>query len=575
MHADLPPDAALLAQNADLRARLHEAEQMLQAIRSGAADALVVETPAGPQIFLLQGLEAQAHRFRGEILAQVSDAVITIDADQHVTYINAAAERQYGVSVSDVLGQKLSWIYQYRWLRPEDEADAMTALRDTGRWRGENLHVKRSGEEIYVESSVSRLRAEDGASPGMLAVIRDITERKKASQERVLLEAQLRESQKMEALGTLAGGIAHDFNNILGTILINAELARRDAVANRRALVSLEEINKAARRANDLVQQILAFGRSGSHLRRVISLRSAVEESVRLLRAALSGIVRIEYHCADDTPWVVADETQLQQVVLNLGNNAAYAMKGLAGRIDIRVEGVMLGADSARLHPHLRPGHYAHLVVSDTGRGMDRATQQRIFEPFFTTKPRGEGTGLGLAVVHGILQEHEAVIIVHSEPGRGSSFEMYFPGVSEVAAVAGTTEPASVASEGRGRRILYIDDDPPQLFANKRMLESWGYHVSAYLEQLDALDAVLAGKDRFDLVVTDFNMLGTSGLEIARAIHHALPELPVIMVSGYITSELRGQAAEAGVRHLIGKPPDIEELRDLVQRLIFPPAEDC
>jgi len=575
MHADPPPDAALLAQNADLRARLHEAEQTLQAIRSGEADALVVETPAGPQIFLLQGLEAEAHRFRGEILAQVSDAVITIDADQHVTYLNAAAERQYDVSSSDVLGRELSWIYQNRWLRPEDEASAMTVLRDTGCWRGESAHVKRSGEEIYVESSMSRLRTGDGASPGMLAVIRDITERKKASQERVLLEAQLRESQKMEALGTLAGGIAHDFNNILGTILINAELARRDAVANRRALVSLEEINKAARRANDLVQQILAFGRSGSHLRRVISLRSAVDESVRLLRAALSGIVRIEYHCADDTPSVVADETQLQQVVLNLGNNAAYAMKGRAGRIDIRVEGVMLDADSARLHPHLRPGHYAHLVVSDTGRGMDMATQQRIFEPFFTTKPRGEGTGLGLAVVHGILQEHEAVIIVHSEPGRGSSFEMYFPGVSEVAAVAGTTEPASVASEGRGRRILYIDDDPPQLFANKRMLESWGYHVSAYLEQRDALDAVLAGKDRFDLVVTDFNMLGTSGLEIARAIHHALPELPVIMVSGYITSELRGQAAEAGVRHLIGKPPDIEELRDLVQRLIFPPAEDC
>lgn len=574
MRADLLPDAALLAQNAEMRARLHEAEETLQAIRSGAADALVVETSTGPQIFLLQGLEAESHRFRGEILAQVSDSVITIDADRHVTYLNAAAEQQYDVSSSEVLGRELSWIYQNRWLRPEDEADAMTALRDTGCWRGESAHLKRSGEEIYVESSMIRLRAKDGVSPGLLAVIRDITERKKALQEFALLEAQLRESQKMEALGTLAGGIAHDFNNILGTILINVELARRDAVASRSALVSLEEINKAARRANDLVQQILAFGRNGSRLHRLISMRSAVDESVRLLRAALGGIVRIEYHCADDTPSVVADETQLQQVVLNLGNNAAYAMKGLAGRIDIRVEGVMLDADSAQLHPHLRPGHYAHLVVSDMGCGMDRAIQQRIFEPFFTTKPRGEGTGLGLAVVHGILQEHEAVVIVHSEPGRGSSFEVYFPGVSEMAVVPGTTEAAGVASEGRGRRILYIDDDPPQLFANKRMLESWGYHVSAYLEQLDALDAVLAGKDRFDLVVTDFNMLGTSGLEIARAIHHALPELPVIMVSGYITSELRGQAAEAGVWHLIGKPPDIEELRDLVQRLIFPPVKD-
>lgn len=206
MRADPPPDAALLAQNAELRDRLQEAEQTLQAIRNGAADALVVETSAGPQIFLLQGLEAESHRFRGEILAQVSDAVITIDDDQHVTYLNAAAERQYGVSASEVLGRNLSWVYKNRWLRPEDEAAALTALRDTGRWRGENIHVKRSGEAMDVESSVSRLHAEDGNRSGLLAVIRDITERKNAGQERALLEAQLRESQKMEALGTLAGG---------------------------------------------------------------------------------------------------------------------------------------------------------------------------------------------------------------------------------------------------------------------------------------------------------------------------------------------------------------------------------
>ena len=227
MRAESATDAALLAQNAELRARLEEAEETLQAIRTGEVDALVVESSAGPQIFPLQGLDAESNRFRGEILAQVSDAVITIDDGQRVTYLNAAAERQYGVTASDALGRHLSEIYQYRWLRPEDEAAAATALRETGCWRGENVHVKRSGEAIHVESSVSQLHAGDGIRPGLLAVIRDITERKKAEQERALLDAQLREAQKLEAIGTLAAGVAHDFNNILGTILINAELARR------------------------------------------------------------------------------------------------------------------------------------------------------------------------------------------------------------------------------------------------------------------------------------------------------------------------------------------------------------
>jgi len=573
MRADLPPDAALLEQNADLRSRLHEAEQTLQAIRAGAVDALVVETSAGPQIFLLQGIEAESYRLRSEMLAQVSDAVIATDNDESVTYLNAAAERQYGVTEVNVLGRKLSWLYETRWLRPEDKAAEMTALRDLGHWRGEKVHVTHSGKAINIDCSMTRMVTKDGMAYGRLAVFRDITHQKGHENLRKLLEKQLHESQKMEALGTLAGGVAHDFNNILGTIMINVQLARRDATANWRALVSLEEIDKAARRASDLVRQILAFGRQQSNMRQVISIPSAVEESVRLLRAALNGKVLIDYQCAPDTPSVVADMTQVQQVVLNLGNNAAYAMEGRAGNITIRVEGVVLDEASMQRHHNLLPGKYARIVVSDAGHGMDVATQQRIFEPFFTTKPQGQGTGLGLAVVHGILRTHKAEIVVHSEPGRGSRFEVYFPAVNEVAAALGpdTMEPAGMASEGRGRHILYIDDDQPQLYANKRMLESWGYRVSAYYAQREALQAVLAGEIRCDLLVTDFNMPGTSGLEVARAIHLMLPELPIIMVSGFITDELREQAAAAGVRRLIGKPQDMEELRDILQSLLTPP----
>lgn len=573
MREESPGEAALIAENAELRARLQEAEETLHAIRSGAVDALVVESSAGPRIFMLQGLETESSRFRGEILAQVSDAVITVDDEQRVTYLNAAAERQYGITVSAALGRHLHEIYRYRWLRPEDEAIATAALRERGFWRGENVHVKRSGEAIHVESSVSRLHPGDGIGSGVLAVIRDITERKKAEQGHALLEAQLRESQKLEAIGTLAEGVAHDFNNILGTILINAELARQDASANDQALLSLTEIEKASRRARDLEQQILTFSRRQATSRQVVSIPSIATECARLLRAGQLGGLRIECRCAADTPSILADSAQLTQVLLNLGNNAAQAMEGRPGSIDIRVEGITLNESSARPDLGLRPGRYARIVVSDTGHGMDAATQRRIFEPFFTTRPPGKGTGLGLSVVHGIMQAHEGVIVVHSEPGKGSRFELFFPCANGVAAASDTTETAGRASEGRGRHILYIDDDQPQLFASKRMMERWGYRVSAYFEQREALDAVLSGKLRVDLVVTDFNMPGTSGLEIARAIRDALPDLPVIMVSGYINDALRTQAAAAGVRELIAKPQDREEFRDAVQNIFYPPAK--
>ena len=423
---------------------------------------------------------------------------------------------------------------------------------------------------LNVRAIGQAVRDAAGNITGIEGAFQDITERKRSERAHTSLEAQLRESQKMEAIGTLAGGIAHDFNNILGTILGNAQLARQDASVNWQALISLGEIQKAANRAKDLVQQILSFSRRQPTSRRVMSLTSVVEESVSLLRAALPAGVRIECRCATDTPSIVADPTQVQQVLLNLGTNAAHAMEGRSGGIDIRAEGITLDEASAQLDFNLRPGSYARVVVSDTGHGMDAATRLRIFEPFFTTKPRGKGTGLGLSVAHGIMQSHDGAIVAHSEPGKGARFELYFPRASESAAALGTTEKAGPASEGRGQQILYIDDDEAQVFMLKRMLERWGYRVSAYLEQREALAVLLAGA-HFDLVVTDFNMPGMSGLAIARQIRDARPGLPVIVVSGYITDALRAEAAAAGVRELIAKPHEIEELRDVVQRLIPPP----
>ncbi|MEO8007324.1 MAG: response regulator, partial [Betaproteobacteria bacterium] len=423
---------------------------------------------------------------------------------------------------------------------------------------------------IDVRAIGQAVRDAYGRITGIEGGFQDITERKKDDQARASLEAQLRESQKMEALGTLAGGVAHDFNNILGTILGNAELARHDCGANWQALVSLEEIQKAGHRARDLVHQILTFSRRQPTSRRVLSLAAVVEESARLLRVALPGGVQIECSVAANTPSVVADPTQVQQVLLNVGTNAAHAMQGRTGSIDIRVDGITLDQAVTRSGINLRPGRYARIVVSDAGCGMDAATLRRIFEPFFTTKPSGKGTGLGLSVAHSIMQGHDGAIVVDSEPGRGSRFELYFPRASQVGAAATATEQASPVSEGRGQHILYIDDDEAQVFLIKRTLERWGYRVSAFLEQREALDVLLAGVQRFDLVLTDFNMPGLSGLEVARAIRNAQPDLPVLVVSGYVSDEMRAQVEAAGVREVIAKAHEVEELRDAVQRLVRP-----
>jgi len=424
---------------------------------------------------------------------------------------------------------------------------------------------------LHVRAIGHALRDAQGKITSVEGAFQDISDYKNAELARAALEDQVRESQKMEAIGTLAGGIAHDFNNILATILGNVELARQDARANWQALVSLDEIQKAGMRAKELVQQILSFSRRQPTLRRMMSLPSVVEEAVRLLRTALPEGASMDYFCAPDVPSILADPTQIQQLLLNLGNNAAYAMRGRSGSINIRVEGITLDQHAAGVASRLRPGRYARIVMSDTGKGMDEAIRQRIFEPFFTTKPHGEGTGLGLSVAQSIVQSHEGTIVVFSEPGQGSRFEVYFPCARETETVLAMTEPAGVASEGNGRRILYIEDDEAQLFMIRRMLERWGYRVSAHIEQREALRALQAG-EHFDLVITDYNMPGLSGLEAACAIRAARPELPIIMLSGYITQKLRVAAAAAGVDEVLAKPGDIEGLRDVVQGLLMKPT---
>lgn len=381
-------------------------------------------------------------------------------------------------------------------------------------------------------------------------------------------EAQLGEAQKMESLGTLAGGIAHDFNNILGAILGNVELARGEVDAGHPVLVMLGEIQKAGLRARDLVRQILTFSRRQPQQLRNVALRPIVDETYGLLRVTLPAGVELELSLSNEPLHVDGDATQLQQVLMNLSTNAWHALRGEVGKIVIGLEAAHLDAATARALSGLVAGPYAHLWVSDTGMGMDAATRERIFEPFFTTKPTGQGTGLGLSVVHGIVVAHQGSIAVDSLPGQGSTFHLYLPAVNPPLPTMSVERLSDAPLLGHGEHVIYLDDDETVMLVVERLLERAGYRCSGFTDAAAALEAIGDEPGAVDLFVTDYNMPGRSGLDVAREIAAIRPGLPVVISSGLITDELREQAAAAGVRAMLEKEDTFRDLTALVGRLL-------
>jgi len=426
-------------------------------------------------------------------------------------------------------------------------------------------HLARLAPALRRELVQARVRAEHRKGQLDLVATRD------------RFEAQLRDVQKMESIGTLAGGIAHDFNNILGAILGNVALARDDVGPGHPALVSLEEIHKASVRARNLVQQILAFSRHEPQELVTQPLRPVVEETCKLLRATLPARVTLDVRLGEQPLPVLADTTQVQQVLMNLCTNAWQALKDGGGRIVVGLEEAVLDTATSQRLGAVPAGPYAHLWVSDSGVGMDAATRERVFEPFFTTKPVGQGTGLGLSVVHGIVRAHHGAIDVDTAPGQGCTFHLYFPlaallpAATITAAEAAEATPAAPAV-GHGEHVLYVDDDPTMLIMVERILERSGYRVSTCPSALEAIAAVRAQPEAYDCVVTDYNMPDFSGLDFARELARLRPRLPVIISSGYVTPELRDEARLAGVRGLLEKQNTFQDLTRLVGRIL---AEDA
>ncbi len=426
-------------------------------------------------------------------------------------------------------------------------------------WQGEIRNKAKDGSHFWVATTIVPFLDELGKPRQYVAIRADITERKRA-------EDQLRQAQRMESIGTLAGGIAHDFNNILSAILGNAELARMDTDPDHEAYHSIEEIKKAGLRAKSLVQQILTFGRQQPSEQRVIALAPIIDETVSLMRATLPASVRINTVLAPDAPNVLADSGQVHQVLVNLCTNAWHAIEDRSGRIDITLSGVTFDRPSSADVSAVRPGRYACITITDNGKGMDTVTLKRIFEPFFTTKAPGKGTGLGLPVVHGIVQSHGGAINVMSEPGKGTTFTLYFPAVTAPAEPPPSAESAPVS--GHGQCILYLDDEEQLVSLTTRMLGRLGYRVVGFTDPNEALTAFREDTARFDLVVTDYSMPEMSGLHVAAEMLKIQPKALVILCSGYLTEELRQRAREVGICHVIYKPNTVEGLSESIHRLM-------
>jgi signal transduction histidine kinase len=447
-------------------------------------------------------------------------------------------------------------------IHEEDRARAFEAMQGAlaGQPMRNEFRLVRSDGTIRWIAGRGRAESDVHGRPRRVAGVNiDIT------QQKLLAEKTLR-SQKLEALGTLAGGIAHDFNNVLFAIMGNTDVALAESSLPDHIRAMLLEVRDAAVRAADLVRQILAFSRPQEQEAKVIGLASPIGDALKLVRASTPSMIGIIGQLDPTTPAVRGDSSRIGQIVVNLCTNAVHAVgKGRSGTVRVRLMPAEIGADTASQLVQVPAGKYALLSVSDDGCGMDRATQARIFDPFFTTKPRGEGTGLGLSVVHGIVQALGGHITVCSAPGQGTTFELFFPAVD--------AKPESVAADvarlprGRGQLIMLVDDEPMIVSLGIRLLESLGYRALAFSDPQQALDSFRQDPHAYAVVVTDHSMPSFSGFELACRLLAIRADMPIVLMSGNLEPEERSAALRAGVRETVLKPSDLATLGEVIGRL--------
>ncbi len=404
----------------------------------------------------------------------------------------------------------------------------------------------------------------EGVINGRVWSFRDITERKRAEEEKAKLENQLLQAQKMEAIGTLAGGISHDFNNILGAVIGYTEMAMTED-QKEICQEDLQEVLKGAERAKNLVKQILTFSRQDDHEKKPLDIKILLKEAVKFLRASIPTTIEIHQNVKEEYCNIIADPTQMHQVIMNLCTNATHAMKNAVGTLKIELANIKLTKDEIPNYPDLKPGPYVKLTVSDTGHGIEPAHIQRIFDPFFTTKSKDEGTGLGLSVVYGIVKSHDGAITVYSEPEKGTSFSVYLPRIIYAETREVDTDKPII---GGKERILFVDDETPLVKLGTRMLSSLGYEVTGITSSEEALDMFLAEPQSFDLVITDMTLPKMTGIDLSREILKIRPDIPIIICSGFREPSTEEQVKSLGIRAYCMKPLTKKELSRVVRETL-------
>ncbi len=518
-----------------------------------------------------QAIAETETRFRTLVEGLQRISVQGYDSQRRVIFWNSASEQLYGYTREEALGRQLEDL-----IIPREMREAV--IEGTRQWLAsgvisvpaEELVLRhKDGSPVPVFSSHTMQRSLSGEAQ-LYCVDVDLSDRVAAEAERQALEARLREAQKLEALGTMAGGIAHDFNHVLGAVLANVNLARETLPTGHPALVQLDLIGRSGRRARRMVQQILSFSRQQELELQPVELVEEARHALGLLQASRQPGVELVLTHGEASLWVKADAAQMQQVLMNLCANAIQALPPTGGRVEVDLRRHHLRTPGAALPE----GDYVRLTVTDNGSGMDAATQARVFEPFFTTKALGQGSGLGLSVVHGIVLAHGGAIDVESRLGRGTRFNIDLPclQVSPTEAVASEWAGLMDDTPAPGQPlVVYVDDDDVMRLTVEALLERAGYRVALCASAHEAMELLVELDRRMEevaLLVTDFNMPDGDGLSLTRAVHERHPALPVLISSGYVSDALSQQAAALGVHRVLHKERMLEDLVSRVREAL-------
>ncbi|MFC1523839.1 response regulator [Thermodesulfobacteriota bacterium] len=503
---------------------------------------------------------ANIHDYLQDIFNSIPSSMIAIAPDCTVVRWNTEAEKITGLDAGAVEGRKLTEVIPFI----EGAIDRIEQTMQSHEINTDiQLTSQREGKDFHWDITVFPLVRKDLS--GAVIRIDDITEKYQLAMEKSQLEDKLLQAQKMEAIGTLAGGIAHDFNNILTAIIGYGEMVLLGLESGSRAHADQCQVLQAGDRARELVRQILAFSRQVEEERIPVQTYYIVKEALKLLRPAIPTTIAIKQNLDLECGTILADPAQIHQIIMNLCTNAYQAMRKGGGELGVTLTSVTIAADDI-VGTELVPGSYVRLEISDTGGGIDQATLARIFDPYFTTKKKGEGTGLGLAVVHGIVKSHNGHIIVDSNIGEGTTFQVYLPEIEEE--IAPQVQVESDQDYSGTERILVVDDQPEIVRLFENILMKHGYQVTGFSNSAEAYETLKGDPQAFDLIITDMTMPDMTGVELASKVLLVRPDLPIILCTGFSELVNREQATALGIREFVMKPIKTQELGKMIRKVL-------